>query len=30
VHLDQVVDVMGRLDHGEIDKDAARTELDRL
>jgi thiol-disulfide isomerase/thioredoxin len=30
VHLDQVVDVMTRLDRGEIDKDMARTELDRL
>ncbi len=29
-HLAQVVDVMTRLDRGEIDKDTARTELDLL
>jgi len=29
-HLDQVVDVMMRLDRGEIDRDTARTELDTL
>ena len=29
-HLDQVVDVMTRLDRGEIGKDAARTQLDML
>ena len=29
-HLEQVVDVMTRLDRGEIDKDAARTALDAL
>lgn len=29
-HLGQVVDVMTRLDRGEIGKDAARTELDTL
>jgi len=29
-HLDSVVDVMTRLDRGEIDKDGARSALDRL
>lgn len=29
-HLTRVVDVMTRLDRGEIDKDTARTELDSL
>ncbi|MCP5090164.1 MAG: TlpA family protein disulfide reductase [Gammaproteobacteria bacterium] len=29
-HLDRVVDVMTRLDRGEIDKDAAKAELDTL